>query len=87
MNEKLNSVLIMNGCEPYQEKEQERHWDIVSKENISHSQSGHLLTRLHIPQLSSGIHAACGYQCTLGVECQTHLHNTKLSIKVTRDGL
>lgn len=70
----------MNGCEArYQKKkEQERHWDIVRKEKTSHSQSGHLLPSLHIPQLGSGIHAACGHQCTLGVERQAHLHNTKL---------
>lgn len=77
----------MNGCESYSKKEQEGQWDIVSKESISHSQRGRLLPSLHIPQLGSGIHAACGYQCTLGVECQAHLHNTEPSFKVTRVGL
>lgn len=69
----------MNGCEAHKTKiEQQRHWDNESKEKISHSQSGYLLPSLHIPQLGSGIHAACGHQCTLGVERQAHLHNTKL---------
>lgn len=71
-----SDALLMNECALYEKKEKERHWDIVSKEKITHSQSGHLLPSLHIPQLGSGIHAACGHQCTLGIERQAHLHNT-----------
>lgn len=66
----------MNECgSQHQDKKSKKSNGTEFEERVSHSQCGHFLPTLHIPQLGSGVHTACGHQRTLGVECKTHLQN------------